>query len=215
MEIASRCGDHSFAVSSLNMRMLVRIVLGTFFVASAVFAQSSDKRVIQQGYADRMTKRFRDRGVDAIAVVSQDSLVIVSPEMQPKPVRDEAMRQMFDPASRKALCIMGFKTVNIKTKAIFGDGDLYSLGCAKTEEEKTTDKSKRQEYLAGLERAFGEGTTVVEENGIAVFTSPKFRDFNRTQIQALVDAGNVCDMGFSGVRFRSGPASVGTYIRCR
>ncbi len=162
-----------------------------------------------------MTKLFRDRGVDAIAIVSQDSLVIVSPEMQPKPVRDEAMRQMFDPASRKALCVMGFKTVNIKTKAIFGVGDLYSLGCAKTEEEKTLEKSKRQEYLAGMERSFGEGTTVVEENGIAVLTSPKFRDFTKAQIQALVDAGTFCNMGFSGVRFRSGSASVGTFIRCR
>jgi hypothetical protein len=80
---------------------------------------------------------FRKNGADAsISDIDDRKLFIASDSFKLKPNRDETMMQLFGPAVRRKMCVMGFNTIELRSGVIFGDGDEYSLGCPETKEER-------------------------------------------------------------------------------
>jgi hypothetical protein len=177
-----------------------------------------------------MQDEFRNQGVDATISDLDGDMVIVSDALKLKPDRDRLMRSTFDPAYRKALCTAGFKTVELKSGAIFGDGDTYSLGCPETKEERAArleaQRSQRQEFVDQLQNRFNSdsevaalGIHVEQAADELILTSSSAKDvspqvFRSMLVQQFSDSsGNkLCNVGFRGLRVRTSPSSGGTFI---
>ena len=188
------------------------------------------KKPAREKYVSKMQDEFRNQGVDATISDLDGDMVIVSDALKLKPDRDRLMRSTFDPAYRKALCTAGFKTVELKSGAIFGDGDTYSLGCPETKEERAArleaQRSQRQEFVDQLQNRFNSdsevaalGIHVEQAADELILTSSSAKDvspqvFRSMLVQQFSDSsGNkLCNVGFRGLRVRTSPSSGGTFI---
>ena len=182
-----------------------------------------------------MREVLRNQGVDASILESDGAMIIVSDLLKLKPDRDELMRHAFDRTYRKALCTSGFKTVQLKSGVILGDGDEYSLGCPETKEERMArlqaEQSERQDFVTSLQRDFnsdseGAAGMRVEQQGdeLILTGSSENGEVPPSVLRALVTSGidegtkaKLCSVGFRGARARSYPHSSGVYVsfECR
>lgn len=186
------------------------------------------QKTARNDYVDRLQANFRNNGVDAVASDIDGELTIVSDELKLKPDRDELVRRWFGPAVRRNLCTIGFKALALKSGAVFGDSDKYSLGCPETKEQKEArlqqQHTARQEYVDDLQRTFnsdpqGQGIQIAQGNNELLFTADFVRSASPQMIRATwaskfsdQEKKNLCSVGFRGLRARADANSPGTFI---
>jgi hypothetical protein len=181
----------------------------------------------REKYINKMQSEFRNSGVEATISDLDGDMVIVSDDLKLKPQRDSLMRSTFDPAYRKALCTLGFKTVELRGDVILGDGDKYSL-CPETKEERgarlDAQKGQRQAFVNELQQRFNNDSGIasldilVEQGtGELILTSPSAKDAPIKLLRSMIadsddDTRHLCGIGFYGLRVRSSPSSSGRFI---
>jgi hypothetical protein len=174
-----------------------------------------------------MQAEFRNSGVEATISDLDGELVIVSDDLKLKPQRDSLMRSTFDPAYRKALCSLGFKTVELRGDVILGDRDTYSL-CPETKEDRDArldaQKGQRQAFVDELQQKFSSDSGIasldilVEQGaGELILTSPSANEVPIKLLRSMIadsddSNSNLCSIGFHGLRVRSSPSSSGRFI---
>jgi len=185
------------------------------------------KKTAREKYINKMQVEFRNSGVEATISDLDGDMVIVSDDLKLKPQRDSLMRSTFGPAYRKALCTLGFKTVELRGGVIFGDGDTYSL-CPETKEERDArsdaQKGQRQAFVDVLQQRFSSDSGIasldirVEQGaGELILTSPSAKDAPIKLLRSMITdsdggTGNLCGIGFQGLRVRSSSSSSGRFI---
>jgi hypothetical protein len=188
------------------------------------------KKTAREKYVNKMQDEFRNQGVEATISDLDGEMVVVSDVLKLKPDRDRLMRSAFDPAYRKALCAAGFKTVELKSGVVNGDGDTYSLGCPETKEEKDVrleaQRGQRQAFVDELQKSFnGDSETAAlnirVEHGTneLIMTGSSAKDVPQKMLRSMLAAefgdgssNKLCGVGFRGLRVRSSPSSSGTFI---
>jgi hypothetical protein len=188
------------------------------------------KKTARETYVNKMQDEFRNQGVEATISDLDGEMVVISDALKLKPDRDRLMRSAFDPVYRKALCAAEFKTVELKSGAILGDGDTYSLGCPETKEERDArleaQKVQRQAFVDELQRNFNSDSGIASLNirveqgaNELIMTGSSANDVPPKMFRSMIAAefGNgsnnkLCDVGFHGLRVRTRPSSSGTLI---
>ena len=185
------------------------------------------KKTARDKYINKMQAEFRNSGVEATISDLDGELVIVSDDLKLKPQRDSLMRSTFDPAYRKALCSLGFKTVELRGDVILGDRDTYSL-CPETKEDRDArldaQKGQRQAFVDELQQKFSSDSGIasldilVEQGaGELILTSPSANEVPIKLLRSMIadsddSNSNLCSIGFHGLRVRSSPSSSGRFI---
>jgi hypothetical protein len=187
-------------------------------------------KTAREKYVNKMQDEFRNQGVEATISDLDGEMVVVSDALKLKPDRDRLMRSAFDPTYRKALCAAGFKNVELKSGAILGDGDTYSLGCPETKEERDSrleaQKGQRQTFVDELQNRFDSDSGVASlgirvEQGAneLILTASSANDVPPKLFRSMLAAefgdgsnNKLCDVGFHGLRVRSSTSNSGTFI---
>jgi hypothetical protein len=188
------------------------------------------KKTAREKYVNKMQDEFRNQGVEATISDLDGDMVVVSDSLKLKPNRDRLMRSAFDPTYCKALCAAGFKTVELKSGVVFGDGDTYSLGCPETKEERDARlearKGQRQAFVDELQRSFnGDSETAalniwVEQGADElILTGSSANDVPLKMFRSMISAefgdgtsNKLCSVGFHGLRVKSNSSSSGAFI---
>lgn len=171
------------------------------------------KQAARERYVNKMQAEFRNEGVEATISDLDGAMVVVSDALKLKPDRDRLMRSAFNPAYRRALCTAGFKTVEFRSGAIFGDGDTHSLGCPGTKEERESrleaQRSQRQAFVDKLQASLNsgaesEGDIQVEQGAdVLILTGASAKDVPPKMFRSMFEAefgdgsdNKLCSVGF-------------------
>jgi len=182
------------------------------------------RKTAREDYISGLQEAFRNAGVEAsIREERNGQVVIASNSFKLKPARDEVMQNVFVPVARRNMCTMGFKTIYLRDDGVFGDGDIYPLGCPETKTEKDArlqqQREARQKFVDEMQQRFStEGMQVTEANHEIVITgevgelSPEYLRASWLSRFNNRERKNLCGIGFKGIRVRANASSSGTLI---